>query len=135
MSATSNATAKEKKIRKSSPALSQAIHKMRLQHAPFTAIENGTKTVEMRLFDEKRKLLAVGDFIRFTDMENGNVMLCEVIALHKCNTFEELYAHFDKKALGYNDDDTANPADMLAYYTKEEVAQYGVLGIEIKKQK
>lgn len=108
---------------------------MRLQHSPFTAMENGTKTIEMRLFDEKRKTLSVGDFIRFTDIENGNVMLCEVVALHKYATFEQLYARFDKKALGYNDDDKANPADMLAYYKKEDVEKFGVLGIEVQKVK
>ena len=30
------------------------IHKMKLQESPFERIKNGTKTVEFRLYDEKR---------------------------------------------------------------------------------
>ena len=110
-------------------------HEMRLQHVPFTAIECGTKRIEMRLLDEKRKKLAVGHFIRFTDAENGNTLLCEVVALHKYATFEELYAHFDKIALGYSEEETADPADMLVYYKEEDIEKFGVVGIEVKKTK
>ena len=30
------------------------LHKMKLQESPFEGIKNGTKTVEFRLYDEKR---------------------------------------------------------------------------------
>ena len=33
------------------------IHKMKLNESPFERIKNGTKTVEFRLFDEKRKAI------------------------------------------------------------------------------
>ena len=38
---------------------------MKLQPKPFAAIKNGTKTIEMRLWDEKRKHITVGDTIEF----------------------------------------------------------------------
>ena len=31
------------------------LHKMKLNKSPFERIKNGTKTVEFRLFDEKRR--------------------------------------------------------------------------------
>jgi ASC-1-like (ASCH) protein len=31
------------------------LHKMKLNESPFQRIKNGTKTIEFRLFDEKRK--------------------------------------------------------------------------------
>ena len=31
----------------------------------------------------------------------------------------------------YTEDETANPDDMLSYYTKEDIEKYGVVGIEI----
>lgn len=40
---------------------------MRLHNSPFKLIKNGTKTIELRLNDEKRKLIKVGDIIRFTN--------------------------------------------------------------------
>ena len=39
------------------------IHEMRLNNEPFNKIKEGTKTVELRLLDEKRKTLRVGDKI------------------------------------------------------------------------
>ena len=31
------------------------MHEMHLNHEPFLAIKNGTKTIELRLLDEKRR--------------------------------------------------------------------------------
>jgi len=55
----------------------------------------------------------------------------KVLRLHRYNSFEELYKHFDKVSLGYKPDEEANPSDMEKYYSKEEQSQYGVVGIEI----
>lgn len=41
------------------------IHEMKLLEDPFEQIKSGAKTVEIRLFDEKRKVLRVGDIIEF----------------------------------------------------------------------
>ena len=39
--------------------------KMKLQSLPFSVIESGRKSIELRLYDEKRKQIAVGDTIHF----------------------------------------------------------------------
>ena len=36
-------------------------YNMKLNNEPFNLIKNGTKTVELRLNDEKRKLLNIGE--------------------------------------------------------------------------
>lgn len=36
---------------------------MRLHNKPFELIKNGSKSIELRLNDEKRKLIKVGDII------------------------------------------------------------------------
>ncbi|MBR3161346.1 MAG: ASCH domain-containing protein [Bacilli bacterium] len=109
------------------------IHKMKLNDKPFNSIEEGTKTVELRLNDEKRQQLKVKDYIEFTNRETSKKLLTEVIDLHKYPSFEELFKHFDKKDLGYDEDEVADPADMDEYYSKEEQDKYGVVGIKIKK--
>ena len=38
-------------------------HEMRLHDVPFKKIQAGTKTIEMRLYDEKRQMIQVGDEI------------------------------------------------------------------------
>ena len=42
-------------------------HEMKLNNEPFEKIKNETKTVELRLNDEKRQLLRVKDLIEFTN--------------------------------------------------------------------
>jgi len=42
------------------------LHQMKLQPSPFEKIKNGSKTIEVRLNDEKRQLLKVGDEIQFS---------------------------------------------------------------------
>ena len=56
----------------------------------------------------------------------------KIVALHKFPTFKELYAHFDKKCLGYTENEIAKPEDMEEFYSKEEQNKYGVVGIEIR---
>lgn len=108
-------------------------HEMKLNNEPFECIKNGTKTIELRLNDEKRKLLTVGDYIEFTNKVTNEKLLVEVIDLFKYNSFEELYKHFNKIEMGYSVNEEANPKDMENYYSKEEQEKYGVLGIKIKK--
>ena len=44
-------------------------HCMRLNPDPFRAIKSGQKIYELRLFDEKRRLIAPGDVIEFTNTD------------------------------------------------------------------
>ena len=106
---------------------------MKLNNGPFSNIKNGTKTIELRLNDEKRQLLKIKDLIEFTNRGTLEQMLVEIKNLYHYPSFEELYKHFDKVAMGYKEDEEADSKDMEEYYSKEEQEKYGVLGIEIKK--
>ena len=44
--------------------------KMKLQSLPFSMIESGGKSIELRLYDEKRKQITIGDTIRFSAINN-----------------------------------------------------------------
>ena len=61
--------------------------------------------------------------------------LCEVVGLHVFKNFTELYENLPLLQCGYTPDDVdnAHPDDMLTYYSKEKQAQYGVVGIELKR--
>ena len=107
-------------------------HFMKLWASPFEKIKSGKKTVEMRLNDEKRSLLKIGDEIIFTNIDTNEVIKCIVINLYKYKDFSELYAHHNKESIGYNADEEAIPDDMLSYYNKDDILKYGALAIEIK---
>ena len=107
-------------------------HEMKLHNQPFNSIKRGSKTIEMRLYDEKRRLIHAGDIIEFTNRITNEKIIVEVTKLHIFNNFEELYKKFDKVLLGYKETEDASPNDMNIYYSKEEQDKYGVVGIEIK---
>ena len=108
------------------------IHEMDIWHESFVNIKEQTKTIEMRLFDEKRSLISIGDTIIFTDTSNKEKIDCMVINMYRYLSFEELYQHHSKVSIGYNKDEIANPKEMLMYYSNEMIEQYGVVAIEIK---
>lgn len=105
---------------------------MRLHKGPFELIKNGSKTIELRLYDEKRQMINVGGTITFENRSDGDKIKVKVIALHKYPNFEELYKHFNKVSMGYKEDEEANPKDMELYYSSEEQSKYGVVGIEME---
>lgn len=107
-------------------------HKMNLNNGPFNRIKDGTKTIELRLNDEKRQLLKEKDLIEFTNRKTLETLVVEIVGLYKYSNFEELYKDFDKISIGYDEDDVADPKDMEQYYSKEEQNKYGVIGIKIR---
>ncbi len=108
------------------------IHELRLNNNPFELIKSGTKTIEMRLYDEKRKLIKENDIIIFKNRVTEEKIKTKVVKLHLYGNFKELYDDFDKVSLGYKDNEIKNYKDMEQYYSKEEQCKYGVVGIEIK---
>lgn len=107
-------------------------HKMNLQDWPFYAIKNGTKKIEMRLYDEKRQKIKVGDIIVFANQQKTETICTKVVALHLFKNFAEIYQKFPKEWLGYKSDEIAKPEDMEQFYPAEEIAGCGVVGIEIQ---
>jgi len=99
----------------------------------FQLIKNETKTIELRLNDEKRRKLKIDDIIEFENRKDEEKIYCRVIALHHAINFKKLYEYFNDnnitmKQLGYI------PCDLLSkFYTDEEQDKYGVVGIELRK--
>lgn len=110
-------------------------HQMGLDPEPFQQILCGAKSIELRLLDEKRQAISVGDEIEFTNTEDKKqILTVRVIALHKFASFEELYCNLPLLKCGYDADTIADASskDMEIYYSKEEQAYYGVVGIEFE---
>ena len=107
---------------------------MKLADEPFSLSENGEKTVEIRLNDEKRRNLEVGDEICFRCLNESSKRLnAKVIALYLYPSFKALLSSdlYDKCGCRGWTVDSATES-MYKYYTKEEEQKYGVLGIEIE---
>lgn len=104
-------------------------HFMKLSPSAFCSFAYGEKRVEMRLYDEKRRALRVGDYIIFNCTDLGRLQT-EIVGIKVFKDFNELYAAYPPRELGYKAGETARPEDMLAYYTRDEQEKYGVVAIE-----
>ena len=109
-------------------------HQMKLFESPFEKIRSRQKTIELRLNDEKRQKIKVGDLIEFTQIETKEQIIAEVVRLHRFGSFAELYQELPLLKCGYTKETvgSAKPEDMDKYYSSEKQKEYGVLGIEIK---
>ena len=109
-------------------------HHMKLHPSPFEKIKSGEKTIELRLYDEKRRQIKIGDRIIFTNNSTNEIFNVKVSKLHIFDNFTELYKTLPLLKCGYTKDDVcdANPSDMNIYYSPEEQSKYGVVGIEIE---
>lgn len=107
------------------------LHKMKLQEDPFERIKNGTKTVEFKLYDEKRRTIQIGDEIEFSKLpELQEKLLVKVIDLYKEESFEKL---FKKVFVGEDKEKIIEKAkSMNRFYTPEQEKEYGVVGIKIE---
>ncbi|MDE5855694.1 MAG: DUF3850 domain-containing protein, partial [Anaeroplasmataceae bacterium] len=102
-------------------------HKMNLWPDSFQAMEEGWKTIEMRLNDEKRNQIHKGDIIVFQNTESKENLECVVLDIKAYSSFKELYAANDKLSIGYKEEESASFEDMYAYYSKENIQAYGAL--------
>ena len=108
------------------------VHEMKLNVDPFEKIAKGTKTIEMRLYDDKRRKVQVGDIIEFTNRETKEKVNVVVVNLHVFPSFKELYKAFNQVSLGYEEWEIALHTDMEQYYLTPDIEKYGVVGIEIQ---
>jgi ASC-1-like (ASCH) protein len=110
------------------------MHEMKLNPQPFAKMAEGTKTIEIRLNDEKRRLLKVGDTIEFTRTDGAAKLIVEIIALHQFLTFRELYEKFPPAVCGseYTTVEERIADTYKTYYSPKREKEWGVLGIEIK---
>ena len=105
---------------------------MNLRHEFFNYIKNGNKRIELRLYDEKRKLIKIADRIEFTDLDTNNKIETVVRNIYRFNSFSDLIDNFSIDQLAdikYNKNDLINILN--PFYTKDEQRKYGVIGIEV----
>ena len=112
-----------------------ASHEMRLDGTYYRMIAEGVKTVELRLLDEKRRLLRPGDTLTFVNRDDERERTCtRVEKMHVAGGFDELL--FDPDMLKKSGLSRFGPLGaeelMETYYPTAEQRRLGVVGIEVK---
>lgn len=104
---------------------------MKLQPVLFDKIKDGMKIIEVRLYDEKRREVELGDSIEFKrEPEQKETVRAEVVGLLRYKTFVDLANDFPAYYFGYPEKEDLLKS-LSTFYTKEQEEKYGVLGIRI----
>ncbi len=115
---------------------------MHLADEPFFALKSGEKKVELRLFDEKRKGVDIGDWITFVRIGHEDERVTRLVkGIDLYRNFRELY-RYDvleadhpadrlKEMGGGKMTEEEFVAAMRKYYSEEEEEREGVMAIEV----
>ena len=109
-------------------------HEMKLQSKFFDFIKSGTKRIELRLYDEKRRNIELGDKIIFKkEPKLEEVVEATVVGLLRYKSFKELFEDFDMSLLA---DKSMTKRELLEgleeFYTVEKQEEFEVLGTRIE---
>jgi ASC-1-like (ASCH) protein len=100
----------------------------------FQAIKEGKKKVEVRLNDEKRKEIKVGDTIEFIKIpELDETLKVEVTELREYDTFQSMYEDIpfeDFDCKGWTIKEMVEGTYEI--YTPEQEKKWGTLAITVK---
>ena len=111
------------------------IHIMKLKEQYFNYIKYGNKEYEIRLNDEKRKIIKKGDFIEFQkepSLEEKMLIMVEDILYY--DNFNELLSNINIELLA-DPSVTKNQLnkDLECFYPIEKQNKYGVVAIKLRK--
>ena len=107
-------------------------HQLQLATIPFDAITSGAKTIESRLFDEKRQTIQFGDTIVFTNRENPDqTVSVKVVGLLRYETFQDLFTHNNPVKFGGESVEQLEN-QINEFYSIDDQKKNGVVGIEFE---
>lgn len=110
------------------------LHEMKLQSKYFDKIKSGEKIYEIRLNDEKRKIIDAGDTIIFSREPDLKEKITTIVQdLVYFASFEEMAQTLPTKKIGFDNLDTKSIVDIYhTFYSQENEKKYGVVAIKVK---
>lgn len=106
------------------------LHHMRLHTGPFHRIKTGRQIFEIRINDEKRRMLKVHDTIEFTERDSESAKYTKLITqLIPADSFLNLFNQISTVEAGYPERTTPEEAagEMAIYYSATEEKKWGVV--------
>ena len=109
------------------------VHEMKLNDKAFNNIKNGIKKFELRLYDDRRKNINLGDTIIFHNLNNlDDTISVNVLALLRYPSFADLFADIDYRLCGPANSLEDNLERVHTFYTTEQEKKFGILAIKIQ---
>ena len=109
-------------------------YKMGLQEKYYNNMKYGSKKIEIRIYDDKRRKLNIGDTIYFMlEPERNEKLETKIVGLTVYKDFNDALNNISIEDLSdKNDSKEEYLNDLNKFYSKEEQEEYGVLAIEIE---
>lgn len=109
-------------------------HTLKLDEKYYNYILHGSKRIELRLNDEKRKSMSIGDILTFYKQplleENFKTKIVDLIYF---NSFNEAISNLPFELIAdKNDNKQSLLNDLNRIYSKEKQENYGVICIKIE---
>ena len=113
------------------------LHDLKLYGKNSDRMATGLKIREYRLYDEKRKLINVGDTIRFIKLpEKNEYLYADVVSIEVFQNWYDCYNKYfevDFKDRYNTVQDVVNDTYSGGYYSKEDSDKYGCCCITISR--
>jgi len=109
-------------------------HTLKLDDKYYNYILHGTKRIELRLNDEKRKLMHIGDVLLFYKQpllkESFKTKIVDLIYF---NSFNEAISNIPFELIADINDNKVNLLnDLNRIYSKQKQENYGIIGIKLE---
>lgn len=110
------------------------VHEMKLKAVYFDKIKEGQKIYEGRLFDEKRRLISLGDLIEFKkEPELTEKLMARVVALLHFESFEKMAKNLPLAKLGFENETKDQVVEAYhQFYSEQDEKEYGVVVIQVE---
>ena len=107
---------------------------MKLKPEFFDQVKSGKKTYEVRLHDEKRQKIGIGDSIIFKKMpELIDGVIVKVVDVKRFETFEQMAMALSLSSVGFDNKNAAQVARFYrTIYSKEDEKKYGVVAFKME---
>lgn len=107
-----------------------ATHYLKLAAEPFETIKSGRKTIESRLYDEKRQAIRIDDIVEFVNRDDpARTLRAKVTGLLRFATFADMFAANDPAKFG--GENGAWLLDQInEFYSLADQERFGVVGIQ-----
>lgn len=100
----------------------------------YDKIKSGEKVIELRLNDQKRQMMKIGDIIRFgLEPERSEYVEAKIVGLIKYRDFESFLNDIPFNLLGFNNISKEEILELYyGVYSKRDEKRFGVVGIRIE---
>ena len=108
------------------------VYKFHLLDKYFEMVKNGKKTSEIRIYDDKKRKMKIGEHIEFINNQNNETILVQIKNINIFNNLEDLYKKYSEKEIGVSYENIIESLEEI--YNKNEILNNKLCVIDFDKK-